>query len=622
MAAIRVQPGPSALGLKNNEFDSGKTMSLFAGSPLSQQYVGLRSTCSRRSFERHELSSVQKNLKQLAYAKMNGSSKTTVVNAASVTEQVATDEKQPVAKGSPKIVNDVLKQDEANKEFADAVHKSNLDPPTTVSITVVGASGDLAKKKIFPALFALYYEGCLPKHFTIYGYARSKMNDEDLRTLISQTLTCRIDQRENCGDKMEKFLQRCFYHSGLYDSTESFSELDKKLKEQEKGRVASRLFYLSIPPNIFVDVAKSVSLAASAAHGFTRVIVEKPFGRDTESSAALTQGLFKYLSEDQIYRIDHYLGKELVENLSVLRFSNLVFEPLWSRQYIRNVQIIFSEDFGTEGRGGYFDNYGIIRDIMQNHLLQILALFCMEPPVSLAAEDVINEKVKVLRSMRTLKLEDVVTGQYKSHTTKGGFSYPAYIDDSTVPKNSLTPTFAAAALHIDNARWDGVPFLMKAGKALHTKRAEIRVQFRHVPGNLYKSRFGTDLDQATNELVIRLQPDEAIYLKINNKVPGLGMRLDRSNLNLQYFDKYKTEVPDAYERLLLDAIDGDKRLFIRNDELEAAWKIFTPLLKELEEKKISPELYPYGSRGPIGSHYLAAKYNVRWGDMLAEATSV
>lgn len=488
---------------------------------------------------------------------------------------------------------------------------------TTLSITVVGASGDLARKKIFPALFALFYEGYLPENFTIFGYARTKMNDEELRNMISQTLTCRIDKRENCDDKMKEFLQRCFYHSGQYNSENDFAELDHKLREKEGGRVPNRLFYLSIPPNIFVDVVRCASHRASSGKGWTRVIVEKPFGRDSESSRELTRSLKQYLTEDQIFRIDHYLGKELVENLSVLRFSNLVFEPLWSRNYIRNVQFIFSEDIGTEGRGGYFDHYGIIRDIMQNHLLQILALFAMETPVSLDAEDIRNEKVKVLRSVRPFQLEDVVVGQYKGHS-KGGKSYPGYTDDPTVPKNSLTPTFAAAALFIDNARWDGVPFLMKTGKALYTKRAEIRVQFRHVPGNLFRGNIGYDLDRTTNELVIRVQPDEAIFLKINNKVPGLGMRLDRSDLNLLYKARYPIEIPDAYERLLLDAIEGERRLFIRSDELDAAWALFTPLLKELEENKIAPELYPYGSRGPIGAHYLAAKHGVRWGDLIDE----
>ncbi|WOL12626.1 hypothetical protein Cni_G21393 [Canna indica] len=481
------------------------------------------------------------------------------------------------------------------REYREVVGLDVAERESTVSITVFGASGDLAKKKIFPILFALYYEGCLPKHFTIFGYARSKMTDSELRTLVGNTLTCRIDKRENCSEKMEQFLERCFYHCGQYDSEQNLAELDKKLKEHEAGRSANRLFYLSIPPNIFIDVVKSASKSASSKNGWTRVIVEKPFGRDSESSAALTRGLKQYLQEDQIFRIDHYLAKELVENLSILRFSNLVFEPLWSRQYIRNVQLIFSEDFGTEGRGGYFDNYGIIRDIMQNHLLQILAIFAMETPVSLDAEDIKNEKVKVLRSMKPLQLENVVIGQYKSHT-KAGVSYPGYTDDNTVPECSLTPTFAAAALFIDNARWDGVPFLMKAGKALHTKRV-------------------------TNELVIRVQPDEAIYLKVNNKIPGLEMRLDRSNLNLLYASRYSKEIPDAYERLLLDAIEGERRLFIRSDELDAAWKLFTPLLKEMEEKKITPELYPYGSRGPVGAHYLAAKYNIRWGDLSASEES-
>ncbi|CAI0410452.1 unnamed protein product [Linum tenue] len=481
----------------------------------------------------------------------------------------------------------------STEELKEAAGFDVNENESSVSITVVGASGDLAKKKIFPALFALYYEGCLPKHFTVFGYARSKMTDAELRNMVSKTLTCRIDQRENCGEKMDQFLKRCFYHSGQYDSQEHFEALDKKLKEHEGGRESNRLFYLSIPPNIFIDAVKCASSSASAASGWTRVIVEKPFGRDSESSAALTKALKQYLTEDQIFRIDHYLGKELVENLSVLRFSNLIFEPLWSRQYIRNVQLIFSEDFGTEGRGGYFDNYGIIRDIMQNHLLQILALFAMETPVSLDAEDIRNEK---------------------SHT-RGGVTHPGYTDDKTVPKDSVTPTFAAAALFIDNARWDGVPFLMKAGKALHNRSAEIRVQFRHVPGNLYNRNIGTDLDQATNELVIRVQPDEAIYLKINNKVPGLGMRLDRSNLNLLYSTRYSKEIPDAYERLLLDAIEGERRLFIRSDELDAAWSLFTPVLKELEEKRTIPEYYPYGSRGPVGAHYLAARYKVRWGDL-------
>lgn len=349
---------------------------------------------------------------------------------------------------------------------------------------------------------------------------------------------------------------------------------------------------------------------AQSIKGWNRFILEKPFGRDTESSRELSAALSQHLTEDQTYRIDHYLGKELIENLTVLRFSNLVFEPLWSRKYIQNVQITFTENFGTEGRGGYFDQYGIIRDIMQNHLLQVLTLFAMEHPVSLEAEDIRNEKVKVLRSIIPIKTEDVVLGQYKGRVRNDGVKLPAYSEDKTVKHNSITPTFAAILLYIQNARWDGVPFFLKAAKAVDERRAEIRIQFRQVPGCLYKQT--SELNDTTNELLIRIQPAAGIYLKINNKVPGLGTRLDKTRLDLNYKNRYQTELPDAYERLILDVVNGDKRLFIRVDELEAAWRIFTLLLHEIEEKAIKPELYPYGSKGPLSAHCLSAKHGIKW----------
>jgi len=417
---------------------------------------------------------------------------------------------------------------------------------------------------------------------------------------------------------MGQFLQRCFYQPGQYDSDSDFQTLNTLMANHEHPLPsADRLFYLSIPPNIFTAVAGSASRSASSTTGWTRMIVEKPFGRDLETFCALSKDLYEHLQEEQIYRIDHYLGKELIENLTVLRFANLVFEPLWSRDFIRNVQVIFSENFGTEGRGGYFDQYGIIRDVIQNHLLQIMALFAMEQPASLDSEDIRDEKVKVLKNMAVVRLDDVVLGQYRSRTTKGT-TLPGYLDDSTVPPGSTTPTFAACAVHINNARWDGVPFLLKAGKALHSRVAEIRVQFRHVPGNLYRNKLGVDLDSATNELVIRIQPDEAIYLKVNNKVPGLGLKIDTTRLDLTYKARYATQLPDAYERLILDCINGDRRLFIRADELEVAWEKFTPVLKEIEARGVQPELYPYGSRGPVGAHYLAAKHGVRWGDLASD----
>uniref|UniRef100_A0A383VN43 Glucose-6-phosphate 1-dehydrogenase n=1 Tax=Tetradesmus obliquus TaxID=3088 RepID=A0A383VN43_TETOB len=519
------------------------------------------------------------------------------------------------------VVAELDEKQEAEQQAvaADPVLAYNLEKndwtASSLSVVVLGASGDLAKKKIFPALFSLYYEGLLPENFQVFGYARSKMTDAEFRDMITSTLTCRVNARERCAEAQERFLKRCFYQAGPYDEPGGFQALSTRLGEQEAVKPrANRMFFLSIPPNVFLSATGNAADHARSKSGWTRVIVEKPFGRDSASSAELGRGLAQHLAEDEIYRIDHYLGKELIENLTVLRFSNRVFEPLWSRQYIRNVQIIFSENFGTEGRGGYFDQYGIIRDVIQNHLLQIVALFAMEQPVSLDAEDIRNEKVKVLRSMKVVAPEDVVMGQYRARG-----KLPGYLDDKTVPEGSLTPTFAAIAMFINNHRWDGVPFLFKAGKALHKRYAEIRVQFRHVPGNLYRDKQGADPDAACNELVIRIQPKEAIYLKINNKVPGLGLRLEQTRLDLQYQQQYQVELPDAYERLLLDVVNGDKRLFIRYDELQAAWDLYTPVLHELERSQAAPELYPYGSRGPLGAHYLAARHNVRWGDLADDA---
>lgn len=484
------------------------------------------------------------------------------------------------------------------------------DADEILSICVFGASGDLAKKKVYPAIFALFYEGHLPDDFVVFGYARSAMTTEEFVGKIRDSLPCRISAKGDCSEYVEKFLKRCHYQAGQYDEAEDFQALAAAMSAQEGSKSAMRIFYLSIPPSIFVPVAQNAARHVSSTSGETRVIVEKPFGRDLQSSRDLTNALAADLQESQTYRIDHYLGKELVENITVLRFSNIIFSPLWSRTHIRNVQITFSENFGTEGRGGYFDNYGIIRDVIQNHLLQVMALFAMEEPASLDAEDIRDEKVKVIKSIRPIDMANVVLGQYKENKEK-----PGYLDDETVPPGSRCATFAAMALFVDNARWDGVPFLIKAGKALHKREAEIRIQFHHAPGNLYKKQLGATSDMNSNELIIRIQPDEAIYLRLNSKIPGLGMRLDQTDLDLQYKAKFGAgELPDAYERLILDVVQGDKRLFIRNDELEAAWKLFTPVLDQIENDNLLPELYPYGSRGPIGAHYLASRYNVRWGD--------
>ncbi|PIA60878.1 hypothetical protein AQUCO_00300414v1 [Aquilegia coerulea] len=327
----------------------------------------------------------------------------------------------------------------------------------SLCIAVIGATGELARLKIFPALFALYYSGFLPEDVGIFGYSRKNLTDQDLRCIIESTLTCRIYHQQNCGDKMEAFLSKTYHLYGGSDNKKGMQNLNARMEKIEGKSEANRIFYLSVPQEALLDVSSSLADNAQSQKGWNRIIIEKPFGFDARSSYQLTQSLLSKFEEKQIYRIDHLLGRNLIENLTVLRFSNLVFEPLWSRAYIRNVQVILSEDWGVERRGRYFDGYGIIRDIVHSHILQTIALFAMEPPISLEDEDVRNEKVKVLKSIRNLELGDVALGQYK--VSSAGKGHDVYL-------NNLTPTFFAAVLYIDNARWDGVPFLIKTGMGL------------------------------------------------------------------------------------------------------------------------------------------------------------
>ncbi|WOL10248.1 glucose-6-phosphate 1-dehydrogenase 4, chloroplastic [Canna indica] len=510
-----------------------------------------------------------------------------------------------VRESSPPSTQPVLQTDlESSIESSlSSAYGNSVGRGSSLCIAVIGATGELARNKVFPALFALYYSGFLPENVGIFGYSRKDLSDEDLRNIIAATLTCRVDHHENCGDKMDAFLHRTYHINGGFNNNDGMRKLNRRMEQIEGHLEANRIFYLSVPQEALLDVSVSLADNSQTKRGWNRVIIEKPFGFDAFSSYKLTQSLLSKFQETQLYRIDHLLGKDLIENITVLRFSNLVFEPLWSRTYIKNVQVILSEECGVEGQGRYFSQYGIIRDIVHSHILQTIALFAMEPPVSLDGEDIRNEKVKVLRSIRKLDLGDVVLGQYKDST-----------DKNSNFMNSLTPTFFAAALYIDNARWDGVPFLIKTGVGLIKHRVEIRIQFRHVPGNLYRERIGHNIDLTTNELILRDQPEEAILLKVNNKVPGLGLQLDASELNLLYRDKYNVEMPDSYEHLLLDVIDGDNHLFMRSDELEAAWSILTPILDQIEENKVVPELYQIGGRGPVGAYYLGAKHGVRWAD--------
>ncbi|XP_021772468.1 glucose-6-phosphate 1-dehydrogenase 4, chloroplastic-like [Chenopodium quinoa] len=472
----------------------------------------------------------------------------------------------------------------------------------SLSIAVIGATGDPSRKKIFPALFALYYSGFLPENVRIFGYSREILTDGDLRSLVASTLTCRVDHQQNCGSKIDSFLSKTYYVAGDYDSQEGILKLNARMGQIEGDRGANRIFYLSVPQEAMLNVASCIADKSQTKIGWNRIITEKAFGLDALSSNMLTNSLLLKFEEKQIYRMDHLLGRNLIENLTVLRFSNLVFEPLWSRKFIRNVQIILSEELILESQSRYSGDYGVIREMVHSHILQMVALLAMETPISLDGEDIRNEKVKVLRSIGKLEPKDVILGQYKAMSK----------DKIDVSVTSMTPSFFAAALYINNARWDGVPFLIRAGTGLVSHRMEIRIQFDHVPGNIYRRRMGHNIDLATNELILQDVPDEAILIRVNNKVPGLSLHLDASELNLLYKDKYSAEVPDSYEHLILDVIDGDNHLFMRSDELAAAWNILNPVLQEIGKKNISPEMYDLGGRGPEGAYYLWAKHGVRW----------
>lgn len=488
--------------------------------------------------------------------------------------------------------------------------KNGMEHHKPLSVVIVGGSGDLAQKKILPALFSLFSQGLLPPEVRIFGYARTPMSDDAFRQKAMEHLTCRYVPGENCAQWMDKFLARCAYQPGLYDSPDLFLDLFRRMKREEKTADVNRLFYLAIPPSVFLDVARALGdaglVTCGPGRGWSRVVMEKPFGRDRASSDEMARQLVQVFSERQIYRIDHYLGKEIVQNLLVLRFANAIFEPLWNRDYVRSVDICWKEDIGIGSRGGYFDGIGIIRDVMQNHLLQILSLVAMERPLAVDARAVRDEKVRVLRALPPLKREDLVMGQYTG-VERGGRRLPGYLEEPGVAPDSVAPTYAAAVLRVENDRWRGVPFFMRAGKGLDGRLAEIRIHFRPVPGNPFAKLLPV---LPGNDLIIRVQPDEAINLRIINKAPGLTLRLEETALDLRYHAAFKEIIPDAYECLLLDALRGDKSLFIRADELAAAWDIFTPVLHETEEARIRPEPYAFGGTGPAATHTLAAREGI------------
>lgn len=480
-------------------------------------------------------------------------------------------------------------------------NKTDFQYPHT--FILLGASGDLAKKKIYPTIWYLYRDNLLPEKTRFVGYARTKQTISEIREKTIKYMKVRPGEEE----KFEKFWQLNDYLAGSYDKRIDYELLNQQITKFEKGPIANRIFYLAVPPTVFEDVTVNIRNACVSIKGFTRVIIEKPFGRDDETSAKLSNHLAGLYKEEQLYRIDHYLGKEMVQNLMTIRFANQIFSPSWNRENIASVLISFKEPFGTEGRGGYFDSFGIVRDVMQNHLLQILSLVAMEKPVTLNPNDIRDEKVKVLRHIQPIELHDLLVGQYVGNPNGQGEERLGYLDDPTVPKGSITPTYALAALWINNARWQGVPFILRCGKALNERKAEVRIQYKDVPGDIFKGH------TKRNELVIRVQPGEALYLKLMSKSPGMKFDLVETELDLTYSMRYReTDVPDAYERLILDVFTGTQMHFVRNDELKEAWRIFTPALRQLEEQLVKPVSYSYGSRGPLEADDKMAQYDFKY----------
>ncbi|EEH19267.1 glucose-6-phosphate 1-dehydrogenase [Paracoccidioides brasiliensis Pb03] len=479
-------------------------------------------------------------------------------------------------------------------EAADRHSAATVELKDDTVIVVLGASGDLAKKKTFPALFGLYRNKFLPKDIKIIGYARTKMDHAEFIRRVRSYIKITTPDIEN---QLTGFCNICTYVSGQYDQDDSFVTLNKHLEDLEKGKKEqNRIFYMALPPSVFITVSQHLKKNCYPENGIARIIVEKPFGKDLGSSRELQRALEPDWREEEIFRIDHYLGKEMVKNILILRFGNEFFGATWNRHHIDNVQITFKEPFGTEGRGGYFDEFGIIRDVMQNHLLQVLTLLAMERPISFSAEDIRDEKVRVLRGIDAIEPKNVIIGQY-GKSLDG--SKPAYKEDDTVPRDSRCATFCAMVAYIKNERWD----------ALNEQKTEIRIQFRDVTSGIFK-------DIPRNELVIRVQPNESVYIKMNSKLPGLSMQTVVTELDLTYRRRFSDlKIPEAYESLILDALKGDHSNFVRDDELDASWRIFTPLLHYLDENtEITPMEYPYGSRGPSVLDDFTSSFGYKFSD--------
>jgi len=489
--------------------------------------------------------------------------------------------------------------------------------PQPCSVVIFGATGDLTHRKLIPALYNLAADGELPPAMAVIAVARRDKNDEGFRKELEEAV--RQFSRQNVRDEIWKtFAQTISYHRTEFHDLKGYESLAERLAktDKERGTRGNRLFYLAVAPDQFDDILtnlKKVGLNKAPEGGWARVIVEKPFGTDLESARGLNRIVNNSFSEEQTYRIDHFLGKETAQNILVLRFANAIFEPLWNTRYIDHVQITAAETLGVEGRAGYYDKSGALRDMVQNHLLQLLCLIAMEPPTDLGPDSIRDEKVKVVRSLRRMAgdvvIRDVVRGQYSAGAINGK-PVAAYREEQGVDPKSVTETYVALRLNIDDWRWADVPVYLRVGKRLPKSGTEISVHFKKAPPVLFNKEAVT-LDQ--NVLVVRIQPDEGISLRMQAKIPGTSLRIEPVKMDFHYGTSFGKPSPEAYERLLLDAMSGDATLFARRDEVEEAWTFIDPIEEAWQSQK-DKGLYFYsaGSWGPDEADELLARDGRAW----------